>query len=133
MLIGTLLTVANLILLAAAALGLGTTVGTHINSVVLVSGIMLFAGLGMGITAPAANNACIELMPDRVATITGVRGMFRQVGGAVSIAVTSLVLHKVGDMAHGFLFVFAGLAVVMLVTIPAIFMMPASPKDIPVA
>jgi len=133
MLIGTLLTVANLILLAAAALGLGTTVGTHINSVVLVSGIMLFAGLGMGITAPAANNACIELMPDRVATITGVRGMFRQVGGAVSIAVTSLVLHKVGDMAHGFLFVFAGLAVVKLVTIPAIFMMPASPKDIPVA
>ena len=30
---------------------------------------------------PAANNACIELMPHRIAAITGVRGMFRQTGG----------------------------------------------------
>lgn len=133
MLIGTVLTVANLILLALSALGVGTAVWGHINSVVLVSGIMLLAGAGMGITAPAANNACIELMPDRVATITGVRGMFRQIGGAVSIAVTSLVLQRAGDMAHGFFFVFTGLAVVMLISIPAIFMMPASPKDIPAA
>ncbi len=133
MLIGTLLTTANLILLGAAALGLGTTVGVHVNSVVLVSGVMLLAGVGMGIQAPAANNACIELMPDRVATITGVRGMFRQIGGAVSIAVTSLVLQRAGDMEHGFFIVFTGLAAVMLVTIPAIFMMPASPKDVPSA
>lgn len=130
MLIGTILMMVNLILLAASAVGLGT-VWWHVNSVALVSGIMLFAGVGMGISAPAANNACIELMPDRVATITGVRGMFRQIGGAVSIAVTSIVLQRVGDMARGFFIVFTGLAVIMLVTLPAIFIMPASPKDAP--
>lgn len=130
MLVGTLLTVANLILLAASSLGLGTTIWFHINGVALVSGVMLLAGVGMGMQAPAANNACIELMPHRVATITGVRGMFRQIGGAVSIAITSLVLERTGDMAHGFFFVFTGLAVVLLASIPAIFMMPASPRDV---
>ncbi len=130
MLLGTVFTALSLLLLAFGAVGLGTVWG-HVNKIALVSGIMLLAGLGMGVSAPAANNACIELMPDRVATITGVRGMFRQIGGAVSIAVTSLVLHRVGDMAQGFFIVFIGLATVMLVTIPAIFAMPASPKDVP--
>ncbi len=132
MLIGTVLMMVNLILLAASAVGLGTT-WWQSNDVALVSGIMLFAGLGMGISAPAANNACIELMPDRVATITGVRGMFRQIGGAVSVAVTSLVLQKADSMAHGFFMVFTGLVLLMLITIPAIFVMPASPKDAPAA
>ncbi len=131
MLVGTALMVVNLILLGVTALGLGVTIWGRLSSVALVSGIMLIAGVGMGITAPAANNACIELMPDRVATITGVRGMFRQIGGAVSIAVTSLVLQRTGDMAHGFFLVFIGLAAVMLISIPAIFIMPASPKDAP--
>lgn len=130
MLIGTILMMVNLLLLAASAVGLGT-VWWQVNSVALVSGVMLLAGVGMGISAPAANNACIELMPDRVATITGVRGMFRQIGGAVSIAVTSIVLQRASDMARGFFIVFTGLAVAMLATIPAIFMMPASPKDAP--
>jgi MFS family permease len=130
MLVGTVFTALSLLLLAFSAVGLGTVWG-HINKIVLVSGIMLLAGVGMGVSAPAANNACIELMPDRVATITGVRGMFRQIGGAVSIAVTSLVLQRVGDMSLGFFIVFTGLAAVMLVSIPAIFVMPASPKDAP--
>ena len=99
----------------------------------LLIAIMLLAGLGMGVAAPAANNACIELMPHRVATITGVRGMFRQSGGAISIAVTSLLLHNIGDMARGFAMVFSGLAVVMIVAVPSIFLMPKSPKEPPLA
>jgi len=31
---------------------------------------------------PPSNNACIELMPEKVATITGLRGMFRTVGAS---------------------------------------------------
>ena len=87
----------------------------------------------MGVAAPASNNACIELMPHRVATITGVRGMFRQSGGAISIAVTSLLLHNIPDMAHGFAVVFFGLAVIMVITVPFIFLMPRAPEALPLA
>jgi hypothetical protein len=42
---------------------------------------IMIAGIGFGISIPASNNACIELMPENVSTITGLRGMFRSVGG----------------------------------------------------
>ena len=80
----------------------------------------------MGTAAPAANNACIELMPDRVATIIGVRGMFRQCGGAISIPIATLVLHSVHSMSDGFRFVFFASSILMALTIPCIFLMPSS-------
>ena len=42
--------------------------------------LIMLTGIGAGVALPASNNACIELMPSRVATITGLRGMFRYVG-----------------------------------------------------
>ena len=51
---------------------------------------LLFAGLGAGIAFPAANNACIELMPEKVATIVGLRGMFRMVGAALGVSLDHL-------------------------------------------
>jgi EmrB/QacA subfamily drug resistance transporter len=116
--------------LTSILLGLGfssaTFWGIHLNGTWLLGIIMFVSGAGMGVIAPAANNACIELMPDRVATITGVRGMFRQSGGAVSIAVTSLVLENFSQITQGFKVVFFGLAVIMLLCVPFIFMMPRS-------
>ena len=91
--------------------------------------IMLVLGFGVGTASPAANNACIELMPQRAATITGVRGMFRQTGGAVSVTIATLVLHKIGDMALGFSAIFIGLAMAFMATMPLIFMMPKSPNE----
>jgi MFS family permease len=85
-------------------------------------------GLGVGMAAPASNNACIELMPQRAATITGIRGMFRQAGGAVSITASTLVLYQVGDLALGFRVVFVGLALALAATLPAILAMPRSPQ-----
>jgi MFS family permease len=108
----------------------------HVNSTWLLGIVMFISGVGMGATAPAANNACIELMPDRVATITGVRGMFRQSGAAVSIAITSLVLENFSQISLGFQVVFFGLAVVLMLSVPFIFAMPraavVSPPENPV-
>ena len=56
----------------------------------------------VGIALPASNNACIELMPAKVATITGLRGMFRYVGGALGVSVTTLILHSSPTAAAGF-------------------------------
>ena len=126
MLIGTAAIVLSLCLLGIESPGINI-LGFQLSSTTFLILIMLLAGIGMGVAAPAANNACIELMPDRVATIFGVRGMFRQSGGAISIAITSVLLHNITDMTHGFALVFFGLALVMTLISPSIFAMPKAP------
>jgi EmrB/QacA subfamily drug resistance transporter len=123
MLFGTGTMILSLILLGVE-FSSASFLGIHLNGTVLLGVIMFLSGVGMGATAPAANNACIELMPDRVATITGVRGMFRQSGSAVSIAVTSLVLENFSQIGQGFRVVFFGLAAVLILAVPFIFSMP---------
>jgi len=93
---------------------------------VLLMLIMVLAGLAMGTASPAANNACIELMPDRVATIVGIRGLFPTERRLHRIAIITLILHNVGDMALGFHIVFFGLSAISLLLIPTIFAMPRS-------
>lgn len=91
--------------------------------------ILLLMGIGVGLASPAANNACIELMPHGVATITGIRGMFRQAGAALSITIATLTLHQSATIAAGFRVVFIALAITMVATLPAILAMPKSPTS----
>lgn len=89
----------------------------------MLSVVILLTGIGLGIDLPASNNACIELMPSRVATITGLRGMFRYVWGAVGISVTTLTLHVRGNSAAGFRLTFLVFGLVFLATMPLVFVM----------
>jgi len=104
--------------------------GFGIGGIALLLAILLLAGLGGGSAAPAANNACIELMPHRVSTISGIRGMFRQSGSALSITITTLILHSFGDMRLGFNIIFIGLATILLLSVPIILMMPRGPATV---
>jgi EmrB/QacA subfamily drug resistance transporter len=76
-------------------------------------------GFGMGLSVPASNNASLQLAPDQVAAIAGLRGMFRQSGAITAVSVTTAVIARssgaeAGIMqAHVFL-VFAGILVLML-------------------
>jgi Na+/melibiose symporter-like transporter len=63
-------------------------------------------------------------MPQRASTIQGVRGMFRQSGGAISIAITTLILQFMGNLSLGFTVVFISTGLIVLLTIPFIFAMP---------
>jgi MFS family permease len=127
MLVGTVLVIIALILLGFEFAGFNIP-GFNISGPVLLGILMFITGVGSGAVAPAANNACIELMPHRVATITGVRGMFRQIGAALSIAVTAMILENF-SYDTGFRIVFFGLAAVLLLSIPFIFAMPRSSRD----
>jgi len=124
MLIGTGFIILSLVLLGFEFSGM-----SKLSGPVLLGVFMFITGIGSGAVAPAANNACIELMPNRIATITGVRGMFRQFGSALSIALTSLVLDNFLHINIGFKVVFFGLAVILVLSIPFIFAMPRSAKD----
>jgi EmrB/QacA subfamily drug resistance transporter len=131
MIIGTIISSVSLIMMGIA--GPNTTLfGWQINGFLILSFIMFMNGVAQGIVLPAANNACIELMPEKVGTITGVRGMFRQVGGAIGISVTTLTLHNSGNMQQGFFLVLMGTAVILLMSLPLIFMMPKNANVLPV-
>jgi EmrB/QacA subfamily drug resistance transporter len=123
MLCGTGIMVLSLFLLGLEATGINV-LGVHLSGTMILLIIMFISGVGMGVTAPAANNACIELMPHRLATITGVRGLFRQSGSAISIAVTALILQNFSNMNQGFTIVFFGLAAILVITAPLVFAMP---------
>ncbi|HUI91019.1 MAG TPA: MFS transporter [Chitinivibrionales bacterium] len=111
----------------SAAAGL-LLLGFRFDSVSVLYVINAVVGIGTGLAAPASNNACIELMPERAATITGIRGMFRQTGGALSVAVATVVLHVTGNMFVGFRIIFFGMTAAFLAALPAVFLMPGSPK-----
>jgi len=82
----------------------------------------------MGLIFPASNNACIELMPDKVATITGLRGMFRSIGGALGITLITVILHLSSTLTNGFRTVFLSFGLGLLLTIPLVFLMPSGKK-----
>jgi EmrB/QacA subfamily drug resistance transporter len=127
MLIGTILALIALILLGFEFSGVNIG-GWSITGPFFLGILMFLSGMGSGTVAPASNNACIELMPHRIATITGVRGMFRQVGSALSIALGTIVLDNF-SFDTGFRIIFFGLAAILVLSIPFIYAMPRSAKD----
>jgi MFS family permease len=82
------------------------------------------SGLGMGIAAPASNNASLHLAPTEIASITGLRGMFRQSGAIISISIATTVLSVSGRPGLAQAYVFVAFAAILLVAIPLIFTMP---------
>ena len=102
--------------------------GIHLGIAEILSFLLLVSGIGMGIANPASNNACIELMPEKVATITGLRGMFRSVGGAFGISLITIILHSSSTLANGFRITFVSFSLGLLFAIPLVFLMPTGRK-----
>ncbi len=94
----------------------------------VISFCLLLAGIGAGFAFPAANNACIELMPDKVATIVGLRGMFRMIGAALGVSFITFALHLSGDPALGFKITFLACGLGLFLAIPLVFLMPSGKK-----
>ena len=107
----------------------GVTIGTfHLGVTPLLLIILGILGVSHGISTPASSNACIELMPEKVATITGLRGMFRQLGSTMGIAIGTLLVHSITSAQQAFFTLMFASAVILLISIPSIFAMPASPN-----
>src|SRR5665213_701656 len=77
------------------------------------------------IAAPATNNATLSFAPGEVASIAGLRGMFRQIGAIVAISVTTAIVarsHHPGiQLGHSFM---AFAVIVFFVVIPLVFTVP---------
>jgi MFS family permease len=124
MVLGLTIISLSTILLGGQGLLLQSTPGPHLGVAEILAILMLFTGIGIGIALPASNNACIELMPERVATITGLRGMFRYVGGAFGISLITIILHLGSTPESGFRATFILFGLGLLFAIPLVFLMP---------
>ncbi len=122
----------SIISLTTILLGQGPQVwrmtGIHLGVAESIAFIVMLTGVGIGIVFPASNNACIELMPEKVATITGLRGMFGNVGGALGISLITIILHSSSTPANGFRTTFISFGLGLLFTIPLVFFMPTGKK-----
>jgi len=115
----------SILLLAGQGFQWMTMAGIHLGIAEILALLVLVNGIGIGIVLPPSNNACIELMPEKVATISGLRGMIRSIGGAFAISLITIILHCSPTPAHGFRTTFLSYGVGLLLTIPLVFLMPS--------
>ena len=98
--------------------------GYTMSDTVLLSILVGITGIGVGIGSPAANNAALDLMPEAVGRISGLRGMFRSVGGVLSTSIIVLILAHYQNRAEGLSDIFLVLGFLILLAIPVVFMIP---------
>jgi MFS family permease len=89
-----------------------------------LAGWSLLTGLGMGVCTPASNNATLQLAPDQIAQIAGLRGMFRQCGGILSVSVTTALLARSSNPGITQAYMFLVEAAVSLLMIGLVFIVP---------
>jgi EmrB/QacA subfamily drug resistance transporter len=81
-------------------------------------------GVGMGVSVPASNNATLQLAPDQVAAIAGLRGMFRQSGAIIGVSMTTAILARSHDAGLTQAHVFLAFAAVLVCVVPLIRLVP---------
>jgi len=86
--------------------------------------LVLLYGVGVGLLSPASNNAAIELMPEKISAISGLRGMFRHIGGVFGTSLIILALSNSADKAYGFSVVFAGMSILLALALALIGKVP---------
>jgi EmrB/QacA subfamily drug resistance transporter len=91
----------------------------------------LVCGVGVGIAGPPSNNAAIQLMPDQVAAISGLRAMFRQTGGILAITLTAVTIGSGPGEAGALGHVFLVFGVLTVLAVPAIVGVPERSGDLP--
>jgi EmrB/QacA subfamily drug resistance transporter len=81
-------------------------------------------GIGMGVSVPATNNAGLQLAPDQIASIAGLRGMFRQSGSIIAVSVMTAVAANSANPGMAQAHAFVVLSVLLLASVPLIYTIP---------
>src|SRR5262249_22750795 len=123
MIAGCLLTVGTLLMLSRGWTGLALG-ALYVGPFWLLAAQIALGGVGMGLSGPASNNAALDLVPGRAATVSGIRTFFRSSGGIIGTAVIVLVLELSPDKAAGLRSIFAVMGLLLLAPIPLVMIIP---------
>lgn len=95
---------------------------------ILLAIVVGLSGVGTGLVMPAANNAALDLLPDRAGVVSGMRGMFRSTGGIIGTAVIVVILEMSPDKAAGLRATFTAFGLLLLAAIPLTLLIPDMPR-----
>jgi MFS family permease len=96
----------------------------QVDPILPLLGIMSLSGLGMGMLIPSSNNANLDMLPQRAAVLSGIRGLFHNTGGVIGTALIVLWLALNEDKALGLRWTFTTLGSIMLAAMPLCFLIP---------
>lgn len=108
-------TIVGLTLMSVSLVGVAAGVGeirdaTGLSAEAVLLLLSVGLGVGHGIAGPATSNAALDIKPDQVASIMGLRGMFRFAGGAFGTTVIVAVTSRISSQQSGLEVAFIGLA-----------------------
>jgi MFS family permease len=81
-------------------------------------------GCGMGLAVPASNNASLQLAPEHVAAIAGLRGMFRQSGAIIAVSLATAVIARSANAGMAQAHLFLGFAAALVAVLPLVLLVP---------
>jgi EmrB/QacA subfamily drug resistance transporter len=116
MIAGFAILAAGLVMMALAPIGLSPYVWLAIAAAI--------TGCGMGVSVPASNNASLQLAPDQVAAIAGLRGMFRQSGAITAVSITTALVARSSQPGLVEAHVFFAFAILLIAILPLIALVP---------
>ncbi|MGE0228121.1 MAG: MFS transporter, partial [Dehalococcoidia bacterium] len=76
-----------------------TILGVSIESFWWLFGVVIMGGFFFGMANPSLQNASMDIAPDRIASIAGLRGMFQTIGGTMGISISVLVASRAATTA----------------------------------
>jgi EmrB/QacA subfamily drug resistance transporter len=110
MIVGYLFTVAGMLMMVFSPQGIGP-----FGWLAIAAGL---TGVGNGLASPSSRNAGLELVPDEVASTTGLRFMFNSIGTIFSVSIVTAILNRSSDpglvQAHIILVMAAIIGLVMV-------------------
>ena len=127
MLIGMACIVCTMLLLSQGWSGIAVG-GVAVGTFTLLAIEVALGGIGMGLAAPSSSNALLDLLPERAAVVTGIRGVFRSTGGVIGTALIVLWLELSPDKAAGMRTIYGILAALLLTTVPLTLLIPDSAR-----
>lgn len=90
--------------------------------------VLFVAGVARGITNPSLNNAGMDVLPDRIASIAGLRATFQSFGGTVGISMIVLLGARGSDLATGMQLGFLAGGALLLAATLLVRVMPDLPR-----
>ncbi len=82
-------------------------------------------GIGVGVAAPATNNATLSQNPTEIASTAALRGAVRQIGGIVSISIATAYASRSVDPGIALSHVFIVFSLILLVIVnPLVWLLP---------
>ena len=98
--------------------------GLQIGNLPWLIGLIALGGAFFGMANPAVINAGLDLAPDRIAAIAGLRNMFMTLGGTLGISIAVLIASRADTTGGGLEIAFSLFVVLLLISTVLVIRVP---------